>query len=186
MIARQLNGDNKGITELILDKPIEPKVGAGGLTFENNLADFEYLITSIILQNKVGSNIKFKFNTEMYYLTMHTLRNEIEVDFDLLTGRISSITCKKGYTGESAEGIRIGMKMTDVKNIDKSIGFDLDHSFYVRYPFDGLIIYPPNELTDTIYSANVGIGIEPDFNIEHIEILEWNFALKHFKDTLID
>ena len=54
------------------------------------------------------------------------------------------MTFCKGYKGKLFSNFGIGDKMSVLLKANKNIGFDLVHDFYVNYPFDGLIIYPPN------------------------------------------
>lgn len=94
------------------------------------------------------------------------------------------MVCGQGYQGKLINGFGINSKMSELLKTDNNIGFDLDHSFFTRYPFDGLVIYAPIDLVDSIYSATVEGKTIPDFKIQTIEILSMDFAKEHFKDTL--
>lgn len=94
------------------------------------------------------------------------------------------MVCEKGYQGKLLNGFGIGSKISELIKAESNFGFDLDHSFFTRYPFDGLVIYPPAKLADKIYSATIDGKTIPDFKIETIEILSMDFAREHFKDTL--
>lgn len=111
-------------------------------------------------------------------------KNEFEVNIDLLTGKINSLVCNIGYKGKLLNDIGIGSKMSELLQADNTISFDLDHSFYARYPFDGLIIYAPNKISEKIFNAEVYNSSIPDFKIETIAILEMEFAEKLFEGTI--
>lgn len=172
-----------GITEFDISTPILPKKGAGGITFENCISDFESVITANLFDNH-KTKINQEFDNKNIYLTLKSENEEFKVDIDLLNGKITSMTCNSGYKGKLLKEFGIGSKMSDLLKSDKTIGFDLDHEFYVRYPFDGLIIYAPDGLASKIFDATIEEKEIPDFEIKTIEIVEMEFAKKLFNGTL--
>ncbi|MGB3524861.1 MAG: hypothetical protein WBB32_02715 [Flavobacteriales bacterium] len=184
MKARRHIENISGLTTFDLTADIIPEVGAGGVTFKNVLTDFEYLLTNKILDRNIHTVIEHKLDNDYFYLTLQTSDSQFKIEIDIFTGKISSMVCGQGYQGKLLNGLGIGSKMSEFTKADNNIGFDLDHSFFVRSPFDGLVIYAPVELVDRIYSATVDGKTIPDFKIETIEILSMDFAKEHFKDTL--
>jgi|SRR5688572_3902930 len=184
MKARRRIENISGLTAFNLTADIIPEVGAGGVTFNNVLTDFESVLTNKTLDTNIHTAIEHKLDNKYFYLTLHAKDNQFKIEIDIFTGKISSMICGRGYEGKLLNGFGIGSKMSEFIKADNNIGFDLDHSFFVRSPFDGLVIYPPFELVDSIYSATVDGKAIPDFKIDTIEILEMDFAKEHFKDTL--
>lgn len=171
-----------GIKQFDISANITEK-GAGGITFKDSISDFESVVTANLFDNH-KTQITQEFNSEYIYLTLKSEKGEFEIDIDLLTGKITSMTCNSGYNGKLLNELGIGSKMSELIKADNTIGFDLDHDFYVRYPFDGLIIYPPSDLASKIFNATIAEESIPDFIIETIEIVDMEFAEKLFKGTL--
>lgn len=173
-----------GPTTFDLTADIIPELGAGGVTFKNVLTDFEYILTNKLLDKNTHTVIEHKLDNDYFYVTLQTNKSEFKIEIDIFTGKISSMVCRQGYQGKLLNGFGINSKISELLKADNNIGFDLVHSFFTRYPFDGLVIYAPINLVDSIYSATVDGKTIPDFNIETIEILDMDFAKEHFKDTL--
>ena len=184
MKARRQIENISGLTNFDLTADIIPEIGAGGVTFKNVLADFEYLLTNNILDRNNHTVIEHKLDIDYFYLTLQTSDSQFKIEIDIFTGKISSMVCGQGYQGKLLNGLGIGSKMSEFIQADNNLGFHLDHSFFVKSPFDGLVIYAPVELVDRIYSATVDCKTIPDFKIETIEILSMDFAKEHFKETL--
>lgn len=184
MKARRHIENIAGLITFDLTADIIPEVGAGGVTFKNVLTDFEYILSNKISEKNTHTVIEHKFDNDYFYLTLQTNDSEFKIEIDIFTGKISSMVCGQGYQGKLINGLGINSKMSELLKADNDIGFDLDHSFFTRYPFDGLIIYAPINLVDSIYSATVNGKTIPDFKIETIEILAMDFAKEYFKDTL--
>ncbi|MES2544738.1 MAG: hypothetical protein V4548_07625 [Bacteroidota bacterium] len=157
--------------------------GAGGITFKDSISDFESVVTANLFDNH-ETKIDQEFDSKSIYLTLKSKEGEFEIHIDLLNGKITSMTCKKGYSGKLLDGLGIGSKMSDLIKTDATFRFDLDHEFYVREPFDGIIIYPPNGLASKIFDAVMNEKAIPDFQIEIVEIVEMKFAEKLFNGTL--
>lgn len=172
-----------GIKEFDISSDIIPGQGAGGITFINSISDFESIVTANLFDNH-KTKINQEIDSNNIYLTLKTENEEFKVDIDLLNGKITSMTCNSGYSGKLLKEFGIGSKMSDLIKADKTIGFDLDHEFYVRYPFDGLIIYTPSGLASKIFDATMSEKEIPDFKIETIQIVDLKFAEKLFNGTL--
>lgn len=173
-----------GLTTFDIAADIIPEVGAGGVTFKNVMSDFKYVLTRKLIDRNIKTAIDHQLDSDYFYLTLQTKGKEFEIEIDLFTGSISSMVCSEGYKGKLSGGFGIGSKMSEFIQADHNIGFDLDHSFFTRSPFDGLVIYAPRNLVDSIYSATIDGKTIPDFKIETIELLSMAFAKEHFKDTL--
>lgn len=171
-----------GVTLFDLTADIIPGVGAGGVTFKNVIGDFEYIL---INPKPNETNIVHQIDDKYFFMNFATKNGEFEIEVDLFTGKISSMSCAKGYRGKLTNGIGIGSSINDCIKSDLKIYFDLDHSFFVSHPFDGLVIYAPAKLVDSIWSAECDGKPIPDFRIETIEILDMDFAKEHFSGTLI-
>lgn len=184
MKARRHIKNIAGITTFDLFADINPAVGAGGVTFKNVVADFEYILTNKVLEKNTQTGIEHKLDNDFFYLTLETTRSEFKIEIDIFSGKISSMICNQGYQGKLLNGFGINSKMSELLKVDNNIGFDLDHLFFKKYPFDGLIIYAPINQVDAIYSATLEGKTIPDFEIETIEILSMEFAKKQFNDTL--
>jgi hypothetical protein len=184
MKARRRIEKISGLTQFDITSDIIPEIGAGGVTFKNVLTDFEYVLTNKLLDRNIHKVIEHKLDNEYLYLTLKTHNNEFKIEIDIFTGKISSMVCEQGYQGKLLNGFGIGSEISELIKADNNFGFDLDHSFFTRSPFDGLIIYAPVELVDKIYNATVDGKTIPDFKIETIEILSMDFAKEHFNDTL--
>ncbi|WP_369615034.1 hypothetical protein [Flavobacterium sp. CFS9] len=184
MKARKRIEKATGITQFDITGDIIPKVGAGGVTFVNILADFEYVLTNTLLDRNIHKVIDHTLDNEHLYLTLKTCNNEFKIEIDIFTGKICSMVCEQGYRGKLLNGFGIGSRISEIIKADSNFGFDLDHSFFVRSPFDGLVIYAPVELVDKIYNATIEGKVIPDFKIETIEILSMDFAKEYFNDTL--
>ncbi|MBP6303373.1 MAG: hypothetical protein KBB37_10610 [Bacteroidia bacterium] len=184
MKARRYIENVSGLKAFDLTSDIIPEVGAGGVSFKNVLADFECILTKNLIERNSEASIEHLLDNDFFYMTIRTKGREFEIELDLFTGQISSMICREGYVGKLSGEFGIGSKMSEFIKADNNIGFDLDHSFFARSPFDGLVIYAPQKLVDSIYSATVDCKIIPDFKIETIEILSIDFAKEHFKDTL--
>jgi len=184
MKARNNIENITGIEEFNLGADIIPEIGAGGISFKNTLKDFESVITASLFENH-HTKIKHEIDGKYIFITLCSLKREFEVEIDLLTGKIVSMSCNKRYTGKLFKEFGIGDKMSDLMSVKPNIGFDLDHDIYVNYPFDGLMIYPPIQLRDKIMNAVVQGESVPDFIIESFEIIDMEFARKHFEGTLI-
>lgn len=182
----RINTENiTGFKEFNLEAEIIPGNGAGNISFKNTIVDFKSVITANLFDNH-KTKIKHIIDSKYIYINLSSERKEFEIDIDLLTGKIVSMMCRKGYKGKLLYNLGIGNKMSDLLKINKRMVFDLDHNFYVNYPFDGLIIYAPNyELAEEIFNATVENKIIPDFIIDTIEIIDMEFAKKHYKGTLI-
>lgn len=157
--------------------------GAGGITFKDSIYDFESIITANLFDNH-KTKIVQEFDSKLIYLTLKSEKGEFEIHIDLLNGKIISMTCTHGYSGKLLNELGIGSRMSDLIKADKTIRFDLDHEFYVREPFDGIIIYAPNGLASKIFDAEISEKAVPDFQIDTIEIVEMEFAKKLFRGTL--
>ena len=166
-----------------LAAPIIPGIGAAGITFEKVFADFEY--TLAMHQFEVDDKTRITCRYDNFTFIIEDLAGAFKLHIDAFSGKTTSMFCNKLYKGRFSNGYGIGSKMSALQAADNTWGFDLDHSIYVRYPFDGVIIYPPHHIVDAIYDANCG-GDDPtpDFDIEAIEILEMNFARQRYADTL--
>jgi hypothetical protein len=174
-----------GIKEFNLEADIIPENGAGDITFENTIADFESVITAGFFDNH-KTKIRHEIDSKYIYMTLSSEKKEFEINIDLLTGKIVSMICRNGYKGKLFRDFGIGNKMSELLKVNKNIGFDLDYNFYVNYPFDGLIIYPPNyELAEKIFNATLEEKNIPDFTIDTIEIIDMEFAKKVYSGTLI-
>lgn len=167
-----------------LTADIIPGEGAGGTTFKHALRDFEY--TLVWHQFEVDDTTRVIHEYEgMFDIRIQSMDGSFKVYLNLFTGAITSMVCSKGYTGKLLNGHGIGSKMSDLLKTDNTWGFDLDHSFFVRYPFDGIIIHPPHQLVDEIYNVHCGYdGPSPDFEIETIELVEMELARIFYADTL--
>jgi hypothetical protein len=185
MKARRRIENQSGLITFDLAADIIPEVGAGGVTFKNVLTDFEYILTNKLLNKNTNSAIEHKLDNDYFYVTLQTNKNEFKIEIDIFTGKISSMVCGQGYQGKLLNGFGINSKMSELLKTDNNISFDLDNSFFTRYPFDGLVIYAPIDLVDSIYSATVNGENIPDFKIQTIEILAIDFAKELFKDTLL-
>lgn len=53
-----------GLTEFDLTAPIVPRQGAGGVTFQNRLQDFEFLITEKFFNPKYRPDITIELDKE--------------------------------------------------------------------------------------------------------------------------
>jgi hypothetical protein len=184
MKARRHIENQSGLRTFDLAADIIPEVGAGGVTFKNVLTDFEYILTNKHLDKNSHTVIEHKLDNDYFYVTLQTRESEFKIEIDIFTGKIGSMVCGQGYQGKLLNGFGINSKMSELLKTENNIGFNLDHSFFTRYPFDGLVIYAPIHLVDSIYSATVDGKTIPDFKIQTIEILAMDFAKEHFKDTL--
>lgn len=184
MKARKRIEKATGITQFDITEDIIPKLGAGGVTFGNVITDFESVLTNTLLDRNIHKVIDHSLDDEHLYLTLKTRNNEFKIEIDIFTGKICSMICEQGYRGKLLNGFGIGSKVSEIIKADSTFGFDLDHSFFVRTPFDGLVIYAPIELVDKIYNATVDGKIIPDFKVKTIEILSMEFAEEYFSDTL--
>ncbi|NMH24687.1 hypothetical protein [Flavobacterium solisilvae] len=174
-----------GIQEFNLEADIIPRIGAANISFKNSISDFEPVITANFFDNH-KTKIKHEIDSKNIYISLSSEKKEFEINIDLLSGKIVSMTCRKGYKGKLFKDYGIGNKMSELLNANKNIYFDLDHNFFVNYPFDGLIIYAPSyELAQEIFNATVEEKIIPDFIIEAIEIIDMEFAEKIYSGTLI-
>lgn len=172
-----------GIKEFDLDADIIPEVGAGGISFKNTLKDFESVITANLFENH-STKIKHEVDSKYIFITLSSQKKEFKTEIDLLTGKIVSMSCSKGYSGKIFKEFGVGDKMSDFIKANPNIGFDLDHDAYVNHPFDGLMIYPPIQLRDKIMNAVVQGKAVPDFIIDSYEIIDMEFARKNFEGTL--
>lgn len=185
MKARINIKDITGIQEFNLEADIVPGNGAGNISFKNTITDFESVITASLFDNH-KTKIMHEIDSKNIYMSLSSEGKEFEVDIDLLTGKIVSMTCRNGYKGKLFMEFGIGNKMSDLLKVNKNIRFDLDHDFYVNYPFDGLIIYPPDyKLAEKIFNATVEGKAIPDFTIDTIVIIDMEFAKKMYSGTLI-
>lgn len=178
--------NNLGFKTFDLTSDIIPNIGAGGVNFNNTFSDFEFVLTNGIFNRDFKTVVDFQIDNDYFYITIHSKNKEFAIELDMFTGKICSMICNQGYTGELIKGFGIGSSMNDLIKIDSNIGFDLDNLIFARAPFDGLIIRPPYSLVDKIYSATCdGLSL-PDFKIETLEILDISFAKKCFGDTLFN
>ena len=165
-----------------LTAPIKPLVGLGGLSFAQTLKDFEGALINKGLNDNSGDNFNYHLDSNYFYLTITTTNYEIEIQVDLISGKINSMTCTNGYIGKLDNGIGIGSSIKAALSKDETLYFNLDTDWFNRTPFDGLIIYAPNDIRDKCIDAAV-YGTEfPDFNIQTIELIDLDFAKEHFSD----
>jgi hypothetical protein len=165
-----------------LHAQIKPKFGLGGFNFNQNIKDFEQHWTSAFFGNNANNLMNFELDNEYFYLSVNSKHNEIQLDIDLFTGKLSSIRCGLGYKGTLQNGIGIGSSINDALKKDSRLGYNLDTDWIDRTPFDGLIIYVPKKLQMQCWdSASKGIEL-PNFEIEHMELIDLNFAKKIYKD----
>jgi hypothetical protein len=177
MKFRNLIQSSSGVHQFNLAANIIPEVGAGGVTFTNTIADFEYILVNRSQETNKEKDIHFTIDDTLFFLTLHMPFNEFKLEIDLFTGTIISMVLKKGYHGKLTSALGIGSKMSEVLKVDSDLYFDLDHSFYVRYPFDGLIIYPTSsELAEEIWSSTFYQTPVKDFEIDTIEILNMDYV----------
>ncbi|MEP3228007.1 MAG: hypothetical protein ABJN61_07935 [Flavobacteriaceae bacterium] len=161
---------------------IKPNFGLGGFNFNQNIKDFEQIWTFSYFEKEIKNNLNFKLDEKYFFLNVRTENREIEIDIDLFTGKLSSISCGKGYRGKLDNGIGIGSSIKEALKIDNRLGFNPDTDWIVRTPFDGLIIYVPHKL-QMKYMDNVVSGTEiPDFRIERIELIDIEYAKKFYGD----
>jgi len=161
---------------------IKPYFGLGGFSFNQNIKDFEQVWTYSYFEKEIKNRLTFKLDKKYFFLNITTENNEIGFDIDLFTGKLSSITCGKGYKGKLDNGIGIGSSIKDALKKDSRLGYNLDTDWIDRTPFDGLIIYVPHKLQMKCWD-NTSRGIElPDFEIEQIELIDLDFAKKFYGD----
>ncbi|AUP81199.1 hypothetical protein [Flavivirga eckloniae] len=169
--------------QIDLSAVIDPKLGLGGFNFTQKISDFEIDWTNSFFE-KAESCLNYEIDKKYFFLNISTTNREVELNIDLFTGKISSMICKKGYSGTLENGIGIGSNISKAFEIDKSLGFNMDTDWINRTPFDGLIIYVPKNLQMQCFnSASKGESL-PDFKIETIELLDMEFAEKMYEDEL--
>ena len=161
---------------------IKPNFGLGGFNFNQNIKDYEQNWTYSFFEKEIKNGLNFKIDEKYFYLSINTENKEIQFDIDLFTGKLSSIICGNGYKGKLDNGIGIGSSIKDALKKDNSLGYNLDMDWIDRTPFDGLIIYVPQKLQMKCWEcASRGIEL-PDFEIEQIELIDLDFAKKHYGD----
>ena len=82
-----------------LEAEINPTFGLGGFNFNQKIKDFEHILTAPIFNNNYKA-LNFELDGNYFYLSLWTKKKEIETEIDLFTGKITSITCRKGYKGK--------------------------------------------------------------------------------------
>jgi len=174
--------ENNTTIEFDLIAPIKPSDGLGGLSFAQTIKDFQGALTNKTFDNNSFDNFDYSLDDKYFSLTLATKNKEIEIEMDLFSGKINSMTCRKGYLGKLNNDIGIGTSIKTVIAKDDSFGFNLDTDWFDRTPFDGLIIYPPLDLKDRCVEAAVNGTDYPDFDIETIELIDLDFAKEHFPD----
>lgn len=159
-----------------LNADIEPGVGLGGISFNNTISDFK---EALMLKNHLKDYpdyFDYNINPRTFNLEISTKQKEITIEISLFTGRITSISCGKGYKGKLKNSLGIGSSILQMMATDKSFGFNLDHDLFNRTPFDGLILGPPNHIRDKFVDAACGHGEYPDFEIDKIILMEMSYA----------
>lgn len=171
---------DKELIQLNCNDLIQPLIGLGGLSFSRKISEFSGNLISFE-NDKIHSQFNVILNDVYFYLSLISKDGSTKITFDIFTGRIIGFECFVGYTGKTIEGIGIGMSIKLALSIDSSLGFDLDYDVFCRSPFDGLLIYPPNNLRDECINAACSNGEYPDFNIDSILILEKEYYKKHLE-----
>ena len=174
--------ESESILEFDLAAPIKPPVGLGGFSFKQTLSDFQGALTNKTIDGSSGDNFNYIIDSHYFCLTISTKQEELKIELDLFTGKMISIACGKGYIGKLENDIGIGDSILEVLNKDKTLFFNLDTSWFNRTPFDGLILYPPNNMLDESIEAAVDGTAFPDFKIETIELIDMNFDRENFGD----
>lgn len=169
-----------------LTAPIKPLVGLSGLSFAQTIKDFKSVLINKSLDDNSGDNFNYYLDSKYFYLTLTTTNYEVEVQIDLISGKIDSMTCSNGYVGKLDNGIGIGSSIKTALAKDATLYFNLDTDWFNRTPFDGLIIYAPNHVRDKCIDAAVYGSEFPDFNIETIELIDLDFAKEHFSAGQLD
>ena len=163
---------------------IKPNFGLGGFNFNQSINDFEQNWTYSFFEKELKNGMSFKIDEKYFYLSVSTQNNEIQFDIDLFSGKLSSISCEKGYKGKLDNGIGIGSSINEALKMDSSLGYNLDTDWIDRTPFDGLIINVPQKIQMKCWDST-SRGIElPNFEIERIELIDLDFAKKIYEGEL--
>ena len=181
MKALHKSGDIKTIN-FDFKAPIQPNIGMGGIFFNQTIKDFQEALVNKSLDNSSFVNFKYSIDEKFFSLTITSIKDELEIEIDLLNGRINSMICYKGYLGLLNNEFGIGSSIKKVIKKDNNLGYNLDTNWFSRTPFDGLIIYPPFELEEKCFSAAIDGTEFPDFKIKSIELIDLEFAKKLFSD----
>lgn len=177
-------GEQHGITNFDLSAHIVPLNGAGGVSFQNTLKDFEYLLTEKFFDSRIGQDLSIEVDNKNYVLTINVKDDALQIQFDIFSGKINYISCREGYKGSFNNTMWVGSKTKRNFFLENGIGFDLDLYWFSHYPFDGLIIYPPSELREDCWDAEASGKRYPEFTVKEITILDYDFAVKNFGTEL--
>ena len=103
---------------------------------------------------------------------------------NLITGIMNHISCGAGYKGAFNNILYPGIKAKGDFFVKNEFDFDLDLYWFSRYPFDGLIFYPPIELRDMCWDVAISSNAYPEFEVEEIILLNYEYALKQYGTEL--
>ena len=143
------------VKKIDLEADIIPGKGIG----EIKLLDNAFSLRPLILANTLsGKNIEWTFSTEIQFPDWLTLnyRNIILIQVNIYTGRIVSITVRKGFKGRIYENISIGSCVKDL--------FKLDNEFYYD-DMEEYILHKQN--LDVMFDIDLKDRI--NFNVQQIE-----------------
>lgn len=185
--ARHRIKESGSLPDFDLKAPIVPLVGAGGVTFKHRLNDFEFLLTEKIFAPSYRPDVSIELDKEYYLLTIRVQKTALQVQFDIITGKINLISCGRGYQGAFNDTLYPGVVTKGDFYIKTGLGYDLDLYWFSRYPFDGLVIYPPGELRDDCWDSGAIPKPYPEFTVDEVIILDYNYAVKqHGKELRLE
>jgi hypothetical protein len=111
------------VQNIDVNAPIIPGKGIGEIVLLENAFSLRPLILSNTLSEK---EIDWTFQTQKQFPDRMTFnyKNILLVDVNIYTGKIISITVKKGFTGKIYETIGIGSTVKDLLSIDSAFYYD--------------------------------------------------------------
>jgi hypothetical protein len=111
------------VKKIDFDSPIIPGQGIG----EIKLLENAFSLRKLILTNTLsGQNIDWTFTTEKQFPDWLTLnyRDILLVSVNVYTGKIISLTVRKGFKGKIFQQISIGSYVKDLFKIDNDFYYD--------------------------------------------------------------
>lgn len=158
-----------GITSFDMTAPIVPKVGGGGVRFDNTLRDFEYLLTEHFFTPEKFPDLTTELDQKYLMLTLKWKDDMFQIPFDIITGEINHLRFGEGYTGSFQGTLKVGDITKGPFFTENDLGFDLDEYWFSRIPFDGLVIYPPSyDLRESCWDAGMKGKRYPEFTVDAI------------------
>lgn len=138
---------------LNLNAPIYPSKSLGGFTLKTHISEYIEDIKSFSdIDRKSLQDLSV--NMIGKFLVRYTIKNEIILSFDIITGQLGLISALDSYKGKLFESIGIGSTISEALKVEPRLYYDeIDEGYYIK-GVDGIGIFLEDPYADHIANPN--------------------------------